>query len=177
MSRKLNEIVSELRGLLFTLEENQGELDERLEQDLDTAEEELSAKVDAMLSACDDMDAKASVYKDRASAFTAASKRLEANSKRIQHWIVINMQNANVKKIESDNYPNIALRSSVSVEVDPVEFCAKNSENKNLWNIKPAPAPTPNKKAIKDAINSGWSVDGASLRQNWNLNYKAAQND
>lgn len=170
MTRTLSEITSELRSLLFVLEDQAGELDENLEASLDDCEGELKDKINSLLSACDDMTAKAGVYKGRAAKFTEAQKRLESRVERIKTWVVQNMQAVGLTKFGTENYPSIGLRKSKAVAIDENLFVITACERPELTTEIPATW-KPNKKAIKEALQSGELITGASLRTNHNLKY------
>lgn len=87
-------------------------------------------------------------------------KRIRQNAiERVKDYLKHNMQLTGIFKIESPLFKiSYAERANAAVELDEELFLANNT-NEDLVSIKV----TPNKTAIKKAIESGQDIIGASL--------------
>lgn len=132
-----------------------GELSPELEEKLAINEDELKDKCDAYAYIIDEYESQ----NDRIDAEIARLKdRKQQNDNHVQR-LRDRLRDAVVTfgKVETDTH-KFSTRKSTSVRVDdgaelPDEFLT----------FKPAPAPSPNKKAIKDAIMNGQHIAGCGL--------------
>jgi folylpolyglutamate synthase/dihydropteroate synthase len=92
---------------------------------------------------------------------------IERRVQQLKDYVLISMQDAGIHKIESPYFVVSVAKNPPSVEVYnqeviPMEF----------MKTPPAPPPSPDKKAIIEAMKSGVDVAGCRLRQGVRLSIK-----
>jgi hypothetical protein len=144
------------------------DLDEQTVLDtLESMSGELEVKATNVAMFVRNLEATALAIKDAEGAMAARRKSIEARAKRLNDYLLSNMQHAGIQKIESP-YFTLAIRSNPpAVVIDepdliPAEFMRQPDP----------PPPSPDKAAIKEAIKAGEEVPGARLAQGVRLDIK-----
>ncbi len=119
----------------------------------------------AMLSR--NLEATAAQIKEAESAMAARRRAIESRADRLRSYIMNNMQKAGIQNIECP-YFRLSIRENpasvfiVSAEHIPVEFMRQHEP----------PPPSPDKRAIAEAIKAGREVPGASMTSTQRLEIK-----
>lgn len=94
-------------------------------------------------------------------------KAVENRAASVRRYLFDNMVRCGITKIESP-YFNLAIRDNPeSVVIDNADDLPKE-----YMTQPPSPPPAPDKKAIKDAIKSGFTVPGAHIERGQRLEIK-----
>lgn len=157
-------IQQEYLSLAQRLMDNEGELTPELNEQLAINQEQLQAKginyglvIKQIEAEVDIIDAEIKRLQGLKAVRNNASERLRNN-------ILQAMQLYTIDKIESSTL-KISIRKSEAVEVENLELLDENF-------IVSKTTKSADKKAIKEAINLGQEVKGASLVTNHNLQIK-----
>lgn len=113
------------------------------------------------------LDASAEAIRQAEADMAARRKAIQARAERVRRYLLENMERAGITKIECPHFalsvrknpPSVAIVSEADI---PPEFLR----------TPPPPAPTPDKKAIADAIKAGRDVPGATLQTTNRLEIK-----
>lgn len=97
----------------------------------------------------------------------ARRKAIEQRAERIRTYLLENMQRAGISKIECPFFKLALRKNPAAVVIDDAGRVPSN-----LYIYPEAPAPFPDKKAIKAAIEAGEEVRGAHLEQAMRLDIK-----
>ena len=152
----LFELTNKLQQLVWTIEDNDGELDEELEKQLDELEEEIPVKCERILKVIEDSTAKAAVLKERAKVIQDQAKSLEKLSERLKTYVRDCLVSANMDKCPTPDFPKLGLRKNPpKALVDEENLDEKWKEMK----VKYVPA----KKKILEALKVGVEIKGAQL--------------
>ena len=152
---KLYEIANEYQRFLYEVE--RGNIpEEAIADTLESIEGELTVKVDNIACLIKNTNAEIKALADEERALRERRQTKVNMVDRLKKYLVDALTDADIKKVESTRAV-VSLRNSRSVEVDEGaeladEFLRIKSE--------------PDKTAIKDALQSGVSIDGARLISN-----------
>lgn len=144
------------------------DLDERTVLDtLDGMSGELEAKATNVAMFIRNLEASAVAIREAEGQMAARRKSIEARAKRMNEYLLHNMQFAGVLKIESPHFALVVRNNPPAVVIDdswqiPAEFMKQPEP----------PPPAPDKTAIKEAIKAGREVPGARLTQGVRLEIK-----
>ena len=151
----LYEVTSEYQRFLYEVE--QGNIpEEAIADTLEGIQGELTAKVDNIACLIKNTNAEIKALADEERALRERRQTKVNMVDRLKKYLVDALTDADIKKVEGTRAV-VSLRNSRSVEVDEGaeladEFLRIKSE--------------PDKTAIKDALQSGVSIDGARLISN-----------
>jgi hypothetical protein len=161
--RSLQDIVTELLESIWQIDDAEGELSPELEADLDSLEEAFSDKVDKCLLVRQDMMAKADALKARSRVLSTHAKRLSKNADWLKDYIHSNMLRLKLKKISTENFPlvSVARTQTAVVIFDEDAFIKAYGDDPAL--VKTKIEKKPIKATIKDKLESGASLEGATL--------------
>lgn len=144
------------------------DFDEQTIQDtLEGESTELQAKIEDYGFVIRNMEAFADAMKVEEKRMADRRKAHENKVERIKEWLLTNMQACQITKIECPAF-TIALRNNPPKVVIDNE----GSIPCELFTYPEAPPPSPNKKAIADALKSGQEVAGAHLEQGVRIEIK-----
>lgn len=113
------------------------------------------------------LEASASAIKDAESKMAARRKAIEARAERIRAYLKENMERTGIFKIDCP-YFKIAIRDNPpSVKID-----AESQIPMQYMKIPDPPPPSPDKKAIAEALKAGQDVPGCHLERGKRLEIK-----
>lgn len=113
------------------------------------------------------LEATAAQIKDAEAAMTARRKAIESRADNVRNYLLANMQACGIQKIECPWF-KIAVRQNPAAVV----ITDAGAIPVNLYIYPEAPAPYPDKKGIKAAIEAGQDVPGARLVRGTRLEIK-----
>lgn len=135
------------------------ELDEQTIADtLDSLSGELEVKATSTAMVVRNLESAAASIKEAEQAMAARRRAIEARAERLTAYLLHNMQLAGISKIESPHFALAIKNNPPSVAINepgliPAEFMRQPEP----------PPPSPDKKAIAEAIKAGKEVPGAHL--------------
>jgi hypothetical protein len=145
------------------LEENEGELNPDIESALRINQNELQDKAInysyAIKTVSNDVDAISEEIK----RLQALKKAKENVVQKLKDTVVNAMQIYGIEKVETPTL-KLSIRRSEAVEVD-------DSFDNDIYMVKKVTY-TPDKTRLKDAIKRGESIQGVTLKENYNLQIK-----
>lgn len=113
------------------------------------------------------MEATAAAIKDAEAKMAARRKAIENRAGRLRAYLLDNMLMAGIKKVEGP-YLKLAVRDNPpSVVIDAADLIPAE-----YMRQPDPPPPSPDKKAIADAIKSGVEVPGAHVQRGVRLEIK-----
>lgn len=135
------------------------DLDEQTIADtLESMSGDLEVKANNTARVIRNMQSLAASIKEAESAMAARRKALEARAERVMRYLLDSMQHAGIQKIESPHFTISVRQNPPAVVINesglvPAEFMRQPEP----------PPPSPDKKAIGDALKAGREVPGAHL--------------
>jgi hypothetical protein len=103
------------------------------------------------------LDADASAVEQWAKDAAERAKAIRAQADRLRDYLERSLDLAGIEKVEGPGV-RISWRKTTAVQIeDAAQIPA------DLMRVKPAPAPEPDKTAIRDAIKAGREVPGARI--------------
>jgi hypothetical protein len=157
------EISREAMDIVSALEENEGELNPDIESALRINQNELQDKAInysyAIKTVSNDVDAISEEIK----RLQALKKAKENVVQKLKDTVVNAMQIYGIEKVETPTL-KLSIRRSEAVEVDD------NFDNDIYVFVKVTY--TPDKTKLKEAIKRGESIQGVTLKENYNLQIK-----
>jgi hypothetical protein len=161
--KSMYEISREAMDIVSALEENEGELNPDIESALRINQNELQDKAInysyAIKTVSNDVDAISEEIK----RLQALKKAKENVVQKLKDTVVNAMQIYGIEKVETPTL-KLSIRRSEAVEVD------ENFDN-DIYMVKKVTY-TPDKTRLKDAIKRGESIQGVTLKENYNLQIK-----
>jgi hypothetical protein len=161
--KSMYEISREAMDIVSALEENEGELNPDIESALRINQNELQDKSInysyAIKTVSNDVDAISEEIK----RLQALKKAKENVVQKLKDTVVNAMQIYGIEKVETPTL-KLSIRRSEAVEVD------ENFDN-DIYMVKKVTY-TPDKTRLKDAIKRGESIQGVTLKENYNLQIK-----
>ena len=126
---------------------------------LNELELERDAKIENVACWIKELKAEAEAIKAEKLALAERQKVAENKAESLKKWLAYALQGEKFKTAKC----SVSFRKTESVEVTDEGLSNLMKEHDELLTYK---APEPNKKAIKDAIKDGLSVEGVQLVQN-----------
>jgi hypothetical protein len=161
--KSMYEISREAMDIVSALEENEGELNPAIESVLRINQNELQEKAInyayAIKTVSNDVDAISEEIK----RLQALKKAKDNTIQRLKDTVVNALQIYGIEKVETPTL-KLSIRRSEAVEVD------ENFDN-DIYMVKKVTY-TPDKTRLKDAIKRGESIQGVTLKENYNLQIK-----
>lgn len=155
----LYELTEEYREALQSLTEM--DLDEQTVSDtLEGLQGAIEVKAQNVAMFIRNLEVGAEAIKEAESRMAARRKAIENRVQRIKQYLLMNMRACGISKIES---PYL----SVSIRKNPVSVVIDNSDAipPEYMRQPEPPPPSPDKKAIAEAIKSGKEIPGAHTEQ------------
>ena len=162
----LFELTAERRALQNKLQEMNFD-DETIADTLEGESSELTAKIENYGIVIRNMEAFTEAMKAEEKRMSDRRKAQEAKIERIKYWLLTNMQACEITKIECPAF-TIAVRTNPAKVVIDHE----GSIPCEMFTYPEALTPTPNKKAIADALKAGTDVPGCHLEQGVRIEIK-----
>lgn len=131
---------------------------------LEALEMEFNDKLEACGIYIKNLEAEASAIKAEMDNLKARYDRINAKSERMRDYLLYNMEQTGTTKMETSKVA-LSTRSTSKVEITD-----ELGLPKEYWRIKETA--TPDKTAIKKALNAGESVKGAMLVKSKSLSIK-----
>ena len=163
---KLYELTEQCKEVEASLEES-GFDAETVADTLEGMFGEFEDKAIAIAQMIQNHRADAAKIKEAIAGMSARAKRLEDSAEWLSSYLLANMLAIGERKISSPYFVIAAKKNPPSVIVDD-----EASIPDRFLSYKPAPAPVPNKVAIKAAIAAGEVVAGARLEQSTKLDIR-----
>jgi hypothetical protein len=162
MKRTLNDITADYGKMLNYIDDNDGEVQDDLLEQMHYIEDEFSVKVDRILSVVTNLESRAKAEGERATRIMAHKKALLNEAARIKNWVLSNMDVLGIDIVEGENYVAKVAKRPPILEVEPSEFFSwvRDHNRDDLLRFKD---PEPNKTAIKDALKGGEKIRGATM--------------
>jgi hypothetical protein len=161
--KSMYEISREAMDIVSALEENEGELNPDIESALRINQNELQEKAInyayAIKTVSNDVDAISEEIK----RLQALKKAKDNTIQRLKNTVVNAMQIYGLEKVETPTL-KLSIRRSEAVEVD-------ENFHDEIYMVKKVTY-TPDKTRLKDAIKRGESIQGVTLKENYNLQIK-----
>jgi acetoacetate decarboxylase len=161
--KSMYEISREAMDIVSALEENEGELNPSIESALRINQNELQEKAInyayAIKTVSNDVDAISEEIK----RLQALKKAKDNTIQRLKDTVVNAMQIYGLEKVETPTL-KLSIRRSEAVEVD-------DNFDDDIYMIKKVTY-TPDKTRLKEAIKRGESIQGVTLKENYNLQIK-----
>ncbi|CAG9172505.1 siphovirus Gp157 family protein [Cupriavidus respiraculi] len=160
----LYQISQEHRALAEKLQDM--DLDEQTIVDTLEAESGLVEKSQSVAFVVRNLEAFADAIKAEADAMADRAKRVRNRADAVRKYLHTCMNLAGVQKIEHPQFTISVRKNPVSVQIDGVDLIPKDY-------MREIPAKyEPDKKLIKQAIEEGFAVPGASLTRTESLQIK-----
>lgn len=150
------------RLLLQQIEENEGELSPEVETSLKDIEIGLNESLASLAYTVKEYEDKALLVDNELKRLTVLKKRYLNNAEYFKTYIDTVMREADLTKVEENNI-RLSYRKSTAVEITDIETLEARYLNTVV---------TPNKVAIKAAIEAGEYVMGAEIVERQNLQIK-----
>ncbi len=119
--RTLTEIIDDLRKVLHSIDDLEGEVTPELEEELTACETSLADKVDRCLWVAREAEAQAGVWAERAKTFADRAKVLKNQAQRLEDYVLWALILAKVDKLKTLNFTAAVQKSPDSVAVDNEE--------------------------------------------------------
>jgi hypothetical protein len=166
---KLYELVAQHRALesLDTSDDLPAEV---IRDTLEGLEGELREKAVSVAHFCRNLESTADAIDEAAEAMRLRGTRLRKRAQSLQDYLLFNMQAAGITRIDSPYFTLAVKKNPPTVVIDsenmiPAHFMRTPEP-------APPPKPTPDKKAIADAIKAGQEVPGAHAETRERLEIK-----
>lgn len=119
--RTLTEIIDDLRRVLHSIDDLEGEVTPELEEELTACETSLADKVDRCLWVAREAEAQAGVWAERAKTFADRAKVLKNQAARLEDYVLWAMTTVRIDKLCTTNFTAAVQKSPDSVAVDNEE--------------------------------------------------------
>lgn len=134
---------------------------------LDGLEGTLEVKATSIASAYLNLQAWSKAAQEASKALKERAARIEKRADALKEYMRVALETAGMQKIEGPEF-TIALRKN-----PPSVVVAPDADLGDEWMVFPEPPPpTPNKRAIADALKVGKAIPGCSLTQSMRLEIK-----
>jgi len=166
----LNELVDQFRQLLFSIEDNEGVVEDEWVDQMNGLEEGIEYKIDRCLLMVEEFHAQADVYKRRAKALGDHAKTVKKRGDWLKEYVKRSMEILEIQKMNTENFSSVRLqKSNPSVQVvDEDKLC--DLYEKSDYVVKTL---RPAKTEILAALKRGERIVGAELvTDNTHLRYK-----
>jgi hypothetical protein len=166
----LYSLTEQYRSLL-ALADSEAEIPEDVLRDtLEGLGGELQLKAQNVARFIANQDAMAEAIDSAGEAMRVRAKRLRNRTAYLRQYLLVNMQAANLPRLESPELVIAIKKNPPSVVV--FDEAAIPAEFKRTPPPAPPPVPVPDKKAIGDALKAGTDVPGCRLEQGFRLEVK-----
>lgn len=156
---------------LMTLADSETDIPEEVLRDtLEGLGGEVQLKAQNVARFVANQDAMADAIEDAADAMKTRAKRLRSRTAYLRQYLLVNMQAANLPRLESPELVVAIKKNPASVVV--FDEAAVPAEFKRTPPPAPPPVPVPDKKLIADTIKAGTEVPGCRLEQGFRLEIK-----
>jgi hypothetical protein len=119
--RTLTEIIDDLRKVLHSIDDFEGEVTPALEEELTACEVSLADKVDRCLWVAREAAAQAGVWTERSKTFAGRAKVLITQAQRLEDYVLWAMTAVKVEELHTLNFTARVRKNPVSVAVDNEE--------------------------------------------------------
>ena len=157
-------IETEYRDLISVLVENGGELTPELEQALQINQKDLYRKSESYAYAIKELDGEIDIIKSEIERLQTLITKRDKSISRMKETVLKAMELYEIDKIETPMI-KISVRKSEVVEV------INENQIEPIFKVEKVTT-TISKSAIKEAIKSGASIDGAIIKINKSLQIK-----
>lgn len=166
MNQSLYVIANEYQAMVERLMNS--ELDEQTIADtIEGASGELELKATNVAMFIRNLESSAEQIKLAEKAMAERRKQLESKADSVKQYLFDNMKRTGVTKIESPYFALTIKKNPPSVVIDDVALIP------NEYKVfTPPPPPSPDKAAIKAALQEGKTVEGAHIEQGERLEIK-----
>lgn len=174
MSMKLYEISEMYHDFMHAVDCGEIEDEQAIADTIEAIEGTFADKVDNIANIIQQYEALARTWKEKADVIAERAKQKQAQADSLKRYLTRHMLTMGTTRFESAENC-ITFRRSESVSIpDESAFVAWAQENghPDYITIKPAPAPTANKTAIKAAIKAGAEMPGAEIVVKQNIQIK-----
>jgi hypothetical protein len=161
--KSMYEISREAMDIVSALEETEGELNPTIESLLKINQSELQEKSFNYAYVVKSIDNDITAINEEIKRLQALKKRNESIVSRMKEAVIDAMHIYGLEKITSPTL-NLSIRRSEAVVVD-------DSFDDDIYMIKKVTY-TPDKTRLKEAIKRGESIQGVTLKENYNLQIK-----
>lgn len=135
--RTLTEIIDDLRKVLHSIDDLEGEVTPELEEELTACETSLADKVDRCLWVAREAEAQAGVWAERSKTFADRAKVLKNQAARLEDYVLWALILAKVDKLKTLNFTASVQKSPDSVAVDNeekfIEHCVAENFKSYEW--------------------------------------------
>ena len=152
--------------IINQLYENGGEITPEIEELMAQNADEFNDKAENYMKAIRNLEADQQKFKEEAAFFTDKAKRAEKTVETLNGIMVKAMELRGINKCDFGSF-KASLRKSKSVSVTEDFFFDGNNKY-----IRVKESKEPDKKAIKEAIESGIEIVGATLNEKNSLQIK-----
>jgi hypothetical protein len=119
--RTLTEIIDDLRKVLHSIDDLEGEVTPELEEALTSCEDQLTDKVDRCLWVAREAEAQAGVWAERAKTFADRAKVLKNQAARLEDYVLWALISAKVGKLKTLNF-------TAAIQNNPPSAVVENEE-------------------------------------------------
>jgi hypothetical protein len=116
--RTLTEIIDDLRKVLHSIDDLEGEVTPELEEELTACESQLTDKIDRCLWVAREAEAQAGVWAERAKTFADRAKVLKNQAARLEDYVLWALISAKVDKLKTLNFTASVAQNPMSVTVE-----------------------------------------------------------
>jgi len=159
----LIDIITEMRSVLWAIDDNDGELTPEIEAALDAAESSLSDKAQNICWFVDDLSARAATIKKRADALGRHAKSLDNRAANLKRYLFGALVDADIDRMPTADYPNLGIRNNppkLKIENESLLM----AKGRKPYLVKPPkPQKQPDRKAILNALKAGKKVPGCVI--------------
>lgn len=158
-SRSLVKLVGDFQALEQLLLEQEGELNETLEQWMDINQGDLALKIDGYKLFIDHCEAKADYFKDRAAEFSAAAKALLGHKDRMKEYLKFSMLQMEKEELAGVDFKFKLINSKASIEIFDESLLPASFMRETV-------TLSADKEMIRAALDSGEQVAGVKMIEN-----------
>lgn len=157
----LLESTRERQNVLEQILNNNGEITPELEQQLESFNPDLPAKVDRYYYFLEDLEAQSKLYRENAKRFAEAARSIDSFMNRLEDRVKIVMQTFNKTELNGDLIRYKLSKCQKKLIIDP-----KLLESKYFIRVTEL---VPDNENIKKALESGETIKGARLEGGFTL--------
>lgn len=141
---------------------------EAIRNTLDGLEGDLQTKGQSVAAIVLNMEAWSKAAKDASKQLAARAQRIERRADALREYMRTALEAAGITKIEGPEFTVAIRKNPASVQIAP------ETDLGDEWmTFYEAPHPTPNKKAIGEALKGGKTIPGCSLASSTRLDIRS----
>lgn len=141
---------------------------EAIRNTLDGLGGDLQTKGQSIAAVALNMEAWAKAAKDASKQLAERARRIERRADALREYMRAALETAGMTKIEGPEFTVAIRKNPPSVQIAP------EADLGDEWMVFPEPPPpTPNKRAIGDALKAGKQIPGCSLLQTTRLDIRS----